>query len=83
MHAPYLIVLLETYLILLCILSRYWLEQAENVFPQNKTIKRLREKIKSANEGIAFEDIHPDDVDKEELNGNGGHGDSDDNSAFW
>jgi hypothetical protein len=46
-------------------------------------VKKLRDKINCVNDGVAFEEMKPEDDSKEELNGNGAHGDSDDNSAFW
>ncbi len=59
------------------------MEQAEAIFPKNNSVKKLREKINCVNEGVAFEEIKPEDDCQEELNGNGAHDDSDDNSAFW
>ncbi len=60
--------------------SRYWLEEAEKIYPSNKILKRLREKIFRAKEGL--EELEYNDNQDEELNGNSKVNESDD-STFW
>lgn len=59
-------------------LRSYWLTEAEKVFPKNKCLKKLREKISCAKDGLEYVDI-----DETEINGNGDPNESDDNIAFW
>ena len=62
--------------------SRYWLEEAEKIYPHNKSLKKLRDKIQRAKDGL--DDILNDDENAEEdVNGNGAANESDDNVAFW
>ena len=67
---------------------RYWLEEAEKIYGQNKTVKKLREKIQRAKDG--FDDVFHNEGNQvgdenadEDLNGNGAANESDDNVAFW
>jgi hypothetical protein len=66
--------------IFLLFLFRYWQEEAEKVFPHNKSVKKLRDKISRAKEGAADDD-HEADVTAE-LNGNGDSNESED-GTFW
>ena len=62
------------------IFFRYWLEEAEKIYPSNKTLKRLRDKIFRAKEGL--EEVDYNDNPEEEQNGNAKVNESDD-STFW
>ena len=58
----------------------YWLEEASKVYPSNKNLKKLREKISCAKDGLEYVDIESQGA---ELNGNNDPNESDDNVAYW
>ena len=62
--------------------SRYWLEEAEKIYPHNKSLKKLRDKIQRAKDGLD-EILNDDENAEEDVNGNGAANESDDNVAFW